>query len=386
MKILHCCLAAFYIDEYGYQENILPKMHKLQGHEVSILASTETYIDNKKLGYVEPSSYNTEYGVPISRIPYRKFLPHFVMKKLRIYSGVYDAVSAFKPDIIFIHDTQFISILDIVDYVKKNPKTKIFVDGHTDFINSANNWISKNILHRLIYKWCAKKIEPYTEKFYGVLPARVEFFKSMYGISEDKVELLVMGLDDSVVDFNKKEEIRSKIRKELNIDMEDFVIVTGGKIDRRKNIHNLMRAINDLNLSNIKLIIFGSPNDDMKNEFEKELNDKLIKYVGWIKAEESNEYIMASDLGVFPGTHSVLWEQSIGLGLPCVFKKWEGIQHVDLAGNCMFINNGNVDEIKEVIMSIYNDSELYSEMLKVSAEKGIPKFSYYQIAKRAIEE
>lgn len=386
MKIMHCCLANFYIDNYGYQENILPKMHKMQGHDVTILASTETYVDNQKLGYVKPSSYHTESGIPIARIPYRKFLPHSVMKKLRIYSGVEDSLYSFKPDIIFIHGCQFISIVEIVEYVKKNPKTIIYVDGHTDFINSARNWVSRNILHGLIYKWCAKKIEPYTEKFYGVLPARVEFFKSVYGISEDKLELLVMGLDDSVVDFNKKERIRSTIRKKLNINKEDFVIITGGKIDKRKNIHVLMQAVNELKLSNVKLIIFGAPNDDIKSEFEKQLNDKYIKYVGWIKAEKTNDYIMASDLGMFPGTHSVLWEQSIGLGLPCVFRKWEGIQHVDLGGNCIFIKNGNVEEIKEVIMSIYSDSELYSEMLRVSTEMGIPKFSYHQIAKKAIGE
>ena len=49
MKVLHCCLAAFYIDDYGYQENILPKMHKIQGHQVKIVSSTETYIDNQTL-------------------------------------------------------------------------------------------------------------------------------------------------------------------------------------------------------------------------------------------------------------------------------------------------------------------------------------------------
>jgi hypothetical protein len=59
---------------------------------------------------------------------------------------------------------------------------------------------------------------------------------------------------------------------------------------------------------------------------------------------------------------------------------------VDLGGNCAFIENENVDEIKEVIMSIYNNPELYSEMLIVSTEQGIPNFSYCQIAKKAIEE
>lgn len=386
MKILHCCLANFYIDGYGYQENILPKMHKIQGHEVSILASTETYIDSKKIGYVGPSSYYTESGIPITRVPYKRILPHFIMRKLRIYSGVTEVLYSFKPDIIFIHDLQFISIIDIVDYVSNNPETKIYVDGHTDYINSAKNWISKNILHGIIYKWCAKKIEPYTQKFYGVLPARVEFFKSMYGISKEKVELLVMGLDDSSIDFKNREKIRSAIRNKININEDDFVLITGGKIDRRKNIHLLMQAVNELNISNIVLIIFGIPDDDIRSEFEELLNYNHMRYIGWIKAEESSDYLMASDLAVFPGTHSVLWEQSIGLGLPCVFRKWEGFQHVDLGGNCAFIENENVDEIKEVIMSIYNNPELYSEMLIVSTEQGIPNFSYCQIAKKAIEE
>ena len=119
MKILHCCLANFYIDGYGYQENILPKMHKIQGHEVSILASTETYIDSKKIGYVGPSSYYTESGIPITRVPYKRILPHFIMRKLRIYSGVTEVLYSFKPDIIFIHGLQFISIIDIVDYAQQ---------------------------------------------------------------------------------------------------------------------------------------------------------------------------------------------------------------------------------------------------------------------------
>lgn len=386
MKILHMMLSCFYIDNYGYQENILPKMHQLQGHEVMILASTETYIGNKKLGYVEPSFYFTGSGIPIKRIPYKKFLPRLFMRKLRVYSGIEETLIKFKPDIIFMHDCQFVSISDVVSYVKKFPKTKIYVDGHTDFNNSARNWISRYFLHGVVYKWCAKKIEPHTRKFYGVLPARVEFFKSMYGISEDKVELLVMGVDDSIIDFSKKTEIRARIRVELNIDENDFVIISGGKVDRRKNIHFLMRAVNELNLPKLKLIIFGAPNDDIKNEFEKQLNSTNIRFAGWLQPEMTNEFILASDLGFFPGTHSVLWEQTVGMGVPCVFKRWKGIEHIDLGGNCMFINNGNVDEIKEAITSIYTDSNLYKKMLMISNEKGIKKFSYYQIAKNAIEE
>ena len=136
MKILHVCLAAFYIDNYSYQENILPRMHKKMGHDVRILASTETYINGKTLGYISASEYENEDSIRVKRIPYVSYLPLKIAKKLRIYSGVYESLCEFKPDFIFLHDVQFLSISQIVRYLKENPNVRIVVDGHTDFINS----------------------------------------------------------------------------------------------------------------------------------------------------------------------------------------------------------------------------------------------------------
>jgi len=386
MRILHCCLSAFYIDNYGYQENILPKMHKQLSHDVAILASTETYVDNKVLGYVEPGSYLTVDSIPITRVPYRKFLPHSIMKKLRIYKGISEFIKAFEPDIIFLHDCQFISIQKIELYAKNHPNVRIYVDGHTDFINSANNWLSKNILHGIVYKWCARKIEPYTRKFYGVLPARVDFFKSVYGIPAEKIELLVLGVDDSKLDLAKKDRIRSSIRNTLKIAESDFVVVTGGKIDERKNIHILMQAVNQINRKEIKLIVFGAPNDRMKRKIEELSEHESIRNIGWIASDKVYDYFMASDLAFFPGTHSVLWEQAIGAGLPCIFRNIDGIKHVDVGGNCLFIDSGDLKEIKRRIMEVYWNNELYSNMKQVAVDRGMSEFSYYKISKRAIED
>lgn len=385
MKILHVCLAAFYIDNYGYQENILPKMHKLQGHNVSILASTETYIDNKNLGYVKASSYLNSDGIPVRRIPYTKYLPKFLSKKLRIYPGVTKFLQSFKPDILFLHDVQFISIYEIVRYVKQNPKVKLYIDGHTDFINSGKNFISKYLLHGLIYKWCAKIAEPFTQRFYGVLPLRNKFFHDVYNISLNKIELLPLGADNTQYDLTKKELMKEKILKELNLSSSDFLIITGGKIDKRKNINALIEAIKDLGQDNIKLILFGQPNEEMKSTIEDLINYKFVKYLGWLSPEKIYSYLIASDLAVFPGTHSVLWEQSIGIGLPTIFKKWPHMEHLDLGGNCLFLDNDSIAEIKNKISSVYSDPKLYSKMSKVALDKGVKYFSYYDIAKRAIE-
>lgn len=388
MKILHCCLAAFYIDEYSYQENILPKFHKKQGHDVRILASTETYNSNVQLSYVEPSSYFTSDDISITRVAYVNWLPKVLSRKLRVYKGIKTQLNDFKPDVIFMHDCQFLSILTFAKYARKNP-VKIYVDSHTDFVNSGKNWISKNILHKIIYKYCAKKIEKYTTKYYGTLHLRNEFLKDVYSIEPSKIELLPFGADDSLFNWNEKQEIRTELRIQLNISDETLVFITGGKIDRRKNIHLLLTVWNELKhdnkLSNTKLILFGKPNEEMKSEVEQLIKGQDIIYIDWLASKEIHKYFFASDLALFPGTHSVLWEEAVGLGLPCVFKKWEGIQHVDLGGNCMFIEEVNGSSIKDVLLKISEDKSTFEEMKEKAELLGPKKFIYSEIARRSIE-
>lgn len=385
MKVLHCCLAAFYIDNFGYQENILPRMHKLQGHDVMILASTETFVDKIKLGYVPPEQYVNEDGIPVHRIPYRKYLPHKIMAKLRDYEGVFEEVERFKPDFIFLHDVQFLSISDIIRYKKKHPEVKINADSHTDARNSARSFISKYLLHGIIYKRCIKRILPYLNTFYGTLPARVEFLQSFYGVPAAKTKLLVMGADDQYVQLAKESNQRVIIRKRYNIEDDTFLIVAGGKFDSWKRwILDVIDAVKDVSQENkVKLLVFGSvmESDGFKDEFDKRCDGKIVQYVGWIKGNESYNYFEASDLVIFAGLHSVLWEQAVGQGKPCIFKHLEGFTHIDLGGNCKFIMNSNEEEIVAAIKECTNG---YPAMLRVAQEKGLKAFSYSEIAKKAL--
>ena len=62
---------------------------------------------------------------------------------------------------------------------------------------------------------------------------------------------------------------------------------------------------------------------------------------------------------MFPGKHSVIWEQAVGCGIPTVFKKIEGHNHIDLGGTCLLVNEGNEQELTEVILKIYNESDMF---------------------------
>lgn len=384
MRVMHCCLAAFYIDNYGYQENILPRLHKRQGHEVTILASTETYIDNQTLGYVSARSYRTEDQIPITRLPYIRGLPRKLVQKLRLYRGVYAALAAFAPDVLFLHDCQFLSISEIALYANRNPNVRVYVDGHTDLLNSARTWLSKHILHGLLYRHCAQIIEPYTRRFFGTLPIRVEFLKTVYGLPAEKVDLLVLGAEDAESRLAAQDQIRSEVRRELNISEGAFVLVCGGKIDRRKNIHMLMEAVNHLGRDDVRLIVFGTPNQEMESDIRSLSNGPSIRFVGWCTPQRTYDYLLAADLAVFPGTHSVLWEQAVGLGVPCVFKRWQGIQHVDVGGNCMFLDVVNATKLEHVIGTLAGRGSVYSSMKTIAMTKGVREFSYDEIARRAI--
>ena len=387
MKILHVCLSNFYIDDYSYQENMLTKFHVLHGHDVTVLASLVTFNKQGKNTHLpKESTYYVNDGYKVIRVNYKKKGIYNFNKRFRYYNNIYDKIVAEKPDIIFIHGCQFMDIKHIKRYVLHNDNVKVFVDNHADFINSATNWLSKNILHKMFWRYCAKIIEPITEIFYGVTPNRCVFLEEVYKIPRSKIKLLVMGVDDKLVNHitSSRIDFKEYYRSELNLHKDDFVITTGGKIDCAKNIHLLMESVKELDNPRIKLLIFGNIAPEIKELFDSLNNHISIIHLGWRSHDDIIRLFLISDLTVFPGTHSVLWEEAVGCGIPSVFKYWEGMTHVDVGGNCVFLKEDSTKEIQRVVSNILENKEIYEKMLKSSLEKK-DQFFYSNIAARAIE-
>jgi hypothetical protein len=136
---------------------------------------------------------------------------------------------------------------------------------------------------------------------------------------------------------------------------------------------------------NLKIIVFGKPTIDMYEEIMSKCGNKNVIYVDWIAPKDLHKYFFAADLPFFPGTHSVLWEEAVGFGLPCVFYKWEGIQHLDIGGNCLFIDDLSVENIKSTIESLTNNRLLFNQLKAKAEALGPDFFSYSNIAKKAIQ-
>jgi glycosyltransferase involved in cell wall biosynthesis len=203
----------------------------------------------------------------------------------------------------------------------------------------------------------------------------------MYHVNPSLVEFLPMGVDDEAIPANRV-EIRELIRKELGMSESDILVMTGGKIEMRKNTHYLYEAMEKIADSRLHLVVCGTFTPSMKFLEEKMKTRKNIHLLGWCNAQRVMNVMVASDFVCFPGTHSTLWEQSVGVGLPGIFKHWDEIDHVNVNGNCIFVKGDDVDEIVSAINKLL-DKDTYL-VYKSLSEKASAAFLYSEIAKKSI--
>lgn len=378
MRITHLCLAGTVSDGYSYQENMLLKYHSKMGLDVSLITSMWQYGINYQLVESDQKEYYYE-GIHVIRLKIKN--KNSIKNKFKRYVGVSEALSILHPDILFIHGCQFLDMRKVASYLNENQNVITYVDNHADFSNSGTNIVSKYILHKMIWRHCLRMISPYVRKFYGVLPARVTFLKEVYGASGDRCELLLMGGDDDYVipAINQRDNTRAK----YSISDNDFLIVTGGKIDKAKRqTLLLMKAVK--HFSRVKLIIFGPVDKELKEEVDAFVDGCQIRSLGWADAETSYGLFAAADLVVFPGRHSVYWEQVASLGIPMVVKWWEGTDHIDNGGNVAFLYNDSADEIKRALVQIVENKDVYERMCN-RAQQCKESFLYSEIARKSIQ-
>lgn len=382
-KILHLSLNSLYTDGWSYQDQMLTKFHKKLGYEVTDITSHWINDDKGNVVWDERDDYVNGDGVRVIRLRI-KGKESFTNKFKRFY-GLYEAIEQVNPDIMFIHGVSCLENKTIGRYLKNHPNVVAYADNHADFSNSGTNWISKNVLHKIVWRHYAKLLVPYIKRFYGVMPSRVDFLKDIYHIPADKVQLLVMGVDDDEVQKALSPDSMAKLRKQYGIAEDDILVMTGGKIDMAKRqTVNLMQAINQLDNPKVKLIVFGSVVDELKAAVDAQCSDKC-KYIGWINSEDTLAFYGAADLVIFPGRHSVFWEQVVGIGKPMICKYWEGTTHVDLGGNVKFLYKDTVEELTETINEVLGSAEEYERMSQIARTKGMNYFSYLEIAKKSIE-
>ena len=382
MKIVHIAPRAPYNDYWGYQDNLLPKYQKKLGHDITIIITNMMHKDGKVVE-TDCADYVLEEGVRVIRLKVKKYF-NTVLTNINSKLPVYDYLKEIRPDFVFYHGLHGTTIFDVIKYKKKiNPKCTIVQDNHVDYNICNDPGGMKGRILRSFQRCVNRRSIPYITRVYGVTPWRKTYAEDYYGIPNSKTDVLIMGADDEEIDFEHRDAIRKSIRNKYGIKDSEFLIVTGGKIDKRKKTHLLMKAI--ARVEGAKLLIFGHVEEDVKDDFNRLLNENdNITYIGWIDSKAVYNYFFAADLVFFPGQHSVLWEQACAAKVPCVFEKWNGMEHVNNGGNSAFITPVTTEVIETKIRELMF-TEKYNNMKLVADSEATDIYLYSKIAEKSLE-
>lgn len=311
MRILHICLSNFYIDNWRYQENELIRQHVQDGHDVLMLASTETYDGNAKITYTAPGEYMGADGARVIRLPYRRFLPHKIMRKFRMYPGVYSTISEFAPDTILFHGAAAYEVITVARYARDHPEVPLYVDSHTDFNNSAQGVVAREILHKLYYRTCLQAALPKIEKLFGVTPERCAFLHDVYGVPEDRIELFPLG--GHPVHDPEYSERRNRMRSAMKLSPDTIAFAYTGKMRLRRKPLETLTGFIDHAPENSVLLIGGILVEGHKKEELRALigSDPRIRFLGWQDPDQLTDLLCATDVYLNPGTHSTTNEHAV---------------------------------------------------------------------------
>lgn len=368
---MHIQLVGPYTDGWLYQDNILPKYHKRMGYDVEFITTDYCLNNDGLIEYAKDfKSYIDNNGIIISRLREKK---SFFLKRLKKYQQLIPTLKKSNPDIIFIHGIQFLQYYNIIKFAKSKKNVRIIVDNHADLLNSAKNIMSRYILHKFIWRIFAKYSEDIVSIFFGVTPSRVLFLTKIYKIDQKKCDLLPLGVDDDYV--NKIKENRLSIKASLNIPLDKKVILTGGKIDyKKKEIIDIANML--ANENNYITLVFGSVTKDLENTFYNSLSEN-VKFIGWLDADAIYKYFIASDLIIFPGLHSVLWEIAAGLGVPTLIRDIGQVEYLNRLANVSIIKSMSKPELLNQIRHSTDNKN----HLKVNI---INELMYSEIAKKSL--
>ena len=296
---------------------MLKKGLERQGHTVYIVTVSP---DTLKYKYEENGKVIRIPGVPTWIYDYR-------------LTGIYPLraikrIKKWKLDVI--HSQTEFGIGTFARIIAKQLNIPLVHTYHTmyeDYVHYITKGLfdksSKKIVEYLTLFYCDKTISEL------IVPTKkaFELFKDKY-LVDRSVYIVPTGIDTEkfYIENNKKFNIKKK-RKELNIDVDDFVLLSVSRIGKEKNIDLLLSSMNEIIEKNnkIKLLIVGDGPDleeYRKYVIDNNLNDYVI-FTGKVPWDSIQEYYLLSNVFVTASTSetqglTVIEAMSASLPVICI--------------------------------------------------------------------
>lgn len=261
-----------------------------------------------------------------------------------------------------------------------HPKKTVVTIHGLEFIfapHSYSFW-QKLILHFNTYlavKWSFKIITP-------SLSTKLDLIK-YYQIKADKIKVIPHG-------FSGESVALSSCQKQIT----DFKIFFIGRLEKRKNLVNLIKAFSlfmdrlmteGIDVGGVELVLAGGEGygaKEIRETLEKIKFRQHISLKGYVTEEQKVKLYRSAEVFVFPSFYE-------GFGLPILEAMSHGVPVIcsntsalpEVAGDAaLFINPYDIESIVEALYKIFTDKSLRTT-LKVRGYQNLKRFSWDESVK-----
>ena len=185
-------------------------------------------------------------------------------------------------------------------------------------------------------------------------------------------------------------QLQKTTRNNLNIDNKDFILVTCGRLIKRKAIDIIIRALGEIPSERFKLIIMGDgPEKENLQTIVKEFGlEKRVIFLGFVEEAEKYKYLNSADIFTLTSMHEgfgIVYMEAMFCGLPIICSNEGGqVDFLKHRHNAIIINVGDVNACKAAILLLNKNKKLYQKLSENNKLK-IKDFYAEKIAKNYIK-
>lgn len=379
MKLLILTTGNSFTPSMLYKENYLIKAALEHGDEVIVFANQYTYEKGQEVKVMGSEIID---GYILKRFPYKNYGINLITQKVRNVIGLEQAIIEAKPDLLFVNCAQVCNVKNFGVVKEALPNIRIVLDFSTKYLNSARNWLAKNVLHRIIYRSWIQKALPYVDKVFYISAESRDFAIEMYGVPLDMMEH--NNLPGETIPKDTKLAYRSEIRKSLGVE-DELLLLYSGKIYPEKRVDQLVRTFNRVGANNLILLIIGAYtcSDEYKRKVAQLIqeNDRVM-FMNFVSGDELTKYVCACDLYLQPGSISQTCQTAVCCGTPLCFNDVPTHREI-YNGNGFFADSE--DDLYQVVKSVSANPHQLEEMSELSYQIANTELDYKIIYKKILE-
>jgi len=213
-----------------------------------------------------------------------------------------------------------------------------------------------------------------------IADATKKFYLYPYG--ERNKQILVINLGIDLIKYDKQKE-----KTDFGFKQEDFVLISIGRLVKRKNFEGLIEIMREIEDEKVKLVIVGNgPEYSMlKEKVERYGLQRKVFFLRNLADKEKYEYLSISDVFVSTTLHEgfgIVYLEAMCFGLPIVTTNEGGQTDLITDGeNGFLVSVGDIKSFVEKIKLLRSNKYLY-ERIKFNNLEKIKSFSIKSVAEK----